>query len=163
MPLQPCSERSPIRSCAAVRALTVCWSIHLSRCSCLNFTKRPTLIKPSFRADTQPYRVNFDMPRYSDASSIVKSLLMLLPEKRTFVRINNNPSHGYRRSLSTPPAPFEPASPSSSDPECTPSGCELALKSSGQAFRMPLQACPPRARHPACFFDAPPLCCEGWG
>ena len=28
---------------------------------------------------------------------------------------------------------------------------------------LPFQACPLRARHPAFFFDAPPLCCEGWG
>ena len=28
---------------------------------------------------------------------------------------------------------------------------------------LPVQACPLRTRHPAFFFDAPPLCCEGWG
>jgi hypothetical protein len=62
-------------------------------------------------------------------------------------------------SLTTPLSPHDTPV---SDSECTPSGCKLALQSSGQAFRVPLQACPPRDRHPAFFFDAPPLACEGW-
>ena len=153
------------------RALTVCWSIHRSRCSCLNFTRRPTLMKPSFRADTQPYRVNFDMPRYSDASSIVKSLLMVPPEnKRTSVTVHKIPSNTNRGSLTTPPSPHDaPACLPASDSDCTLSGCELALTEQRPGlpgafpWAPPVQACPPRARHPASFFDAPPLCCEGWG
>jgi len=69
-----------------------------------------------------------------------------------------------RGSLTTPPSPHDaPAYPPASDSDWTPSRCELALKSSDQAFRVPLHACSPRERHPAFFFDAPPLCREGWG
>ena len=103
----PCSERSSTRSCAAGRALTVCWSIHLSRCSCLNFTNRPTLMKPSFRADTHPYRVNFDMPRYSDASSIVKSLLMVLPK----IKERPLPSLTFHRHIRLGVFRYPPSSP----------------------------------------------------
>ncbi len=49
-----------------------------------------------------------------------------------------------RGSLTTPPSPHDaPACPPASDSECTPSGCELALKSSGQAFRVPSRGAPP--------------------
>ena len=64
----------------------------------------------------------------------------------------------------TPIPPHDaPACLPASDSDWTPSRCELTLTSRSQAFRMSRQACPPRARHPAYFFDAPPLCCEGWG
>jgi len=49
-----------------------------------------------------------------------------------------------RGSLTTPPSPHDaPAWPPASDSDWTPSGCELALKSSGQAFRVPSQRAPP--------------------
>ena len=141
----PCSERSATRSCAAGHALIVCWSIHLSRCSCLNFANRPTLMKPSFRADPQPYKVNLDVPRYCDATSIVKNLLIVPPEnERASVTVNNIPSHTNRVSLTTRPSPHDaPAWPPALDSNCTLSECEPALTSSGQAFRVPSRGSPP--------------------
>jgi hypothetical protein len=52
-------------------------------------------------------RVNVGQaPRYSDASPIVKSLLMVLPEnERAPVTVNNIPSNTNRGSLTTPPSP----------------------------------------------------------
>ena len=104
----------------------------------MNFTNRPILTKPSFRADTQPYRVNFDMPRYSDASPIVKSLLMILPEsERVPVTVQQSIAHKPGESHGTPIPHDAPARTPASDWEWTLSGCDLALKSSGLAFRVP--------------------------
>jgi hypothetical protein len=47
-----------------------------------------------------------DVPSYSDASSIVKSLLMVLREnERASVTVNNIPSLTNRGSLTIPPSP----------------------------------------------------------
>jgi hypothetical protein len=96
-------------------------------------------MKPSFRADPQPYKVNLDKSRYSDASSIVKNLLMVLLEnERAPVTVNNIPSHTNRGSLTTPPSPHDaPAWPPAWCSDCTLSGCSPALTSSRQAFRVP--------------------------
>ena len=49
-----------------------------------------------------------------------------------------------RGNLTTPPSPHDaPAWPPASDSACTLSGCELALKSSCQAFRVPSRRAPP--------------------
>ena len=83
------------------------------------------------------------MPRYSDASSIVKSFLMVLPEKeRVSVTVNSVPCQ-ISSEVSAPYAPSALVWPPVLYPACTPSGCELALKSSGQAFRVPSRRAPP--------------------
>lgn len=51
----------------------------------MNFTSRPILTYPSFLADTHPYRVNFEIPKYFAASSIVKRLFMACQTALSFM------------------------------------------------------------------------------